>query len=89
MQSHGGDGDGEVINKQVILKDYLNGGASPKESDFEVIANRTIKLEVPQGSNGVLLKNLYLSCDPYMFACMNKFESSTMDIASFTPGSVG
>ncbi|KGN47631.1 2-alkenal reductase (NADP(+)-dependent) [Cucumis sativus] len=87
MQSHGGDGDGEVINKQVILKDYLNGGASPKESDFEVIANRTIKLEVPQGSNGVLLKNLYLSCDPYMFACMNKFESSTMDIASFTPGS--
>lgn len=86
-QSH--SGDGEVTNKQVILKDYVTGGASPKESDLEVISNRTIKLNVPHGSNGLLLKNLYLSCDPYMHACMHKFENPSIDFVSFTPGLVG
>ncbi|XP_038885152.1 2-alkenal reductase (NADP(+)-dependent)-like [Benincasa hispida] len=85
MHSHGGDGE-VVINKQVILKDYVTGRATAKESDLEVISNRTIKLKVPHGFNGVLLKNLYLSCDPYMHACMNKFENPSIDIVSFTPG---
>lgn len=86
MQKHGVDG--EVINKQVILKSYVTGG-SAKESDLEVISTRTVKLEVPHGSNGVLLKNLYLSCDPFMHACMNKIENPSIDIVSFTPGLVG
>ncbi|XP_023546481.1 2-alkenal reductase (NADP(+)-dependent)-like [Cucurbita pepo subsp. pepo] len=83
-QSLGGDG-GEVINKQVILKDYVTGG-SAKESDLEVISTRTINLKLPEGSDGVLLKNLYLSCDPYMHACMNKIENPSIDIVSFSPG---
>ncbi|KAM6551498.1 hypothetical protein CsatB_001306 [Cannabis sativa] len=53
----------EVSNKQVLLKNYVSG--YPKESDM-VLATSTIKLKLPEGSNGVLVKNLYLSCDPYM-----------------------
>ncbi|KAK4566936.1 hypothetical protein RGQ29_002975 [Quercus rubra] len=53
----------EVSNKQVIFKDYVTG--FPKESDMYVTTS-TIKLKVPEGSNGVLLKNLYLSCDPIL-----------------------
>ncbi|XP_019174858.1 PREDICTED: 2-alkenal reductase (NADP(+)-dependent)-like [Ipomoea nil] len=72
----------EVSNKQIVLKDYVTG--YPKESDME-IRTTTLKLEVPQGSNAVLLKNLYLSCDPYMRGRMNKPHGSYVD--SFTPGS--
>lgn len=72
----------EVKNKQIILKHYVEG--YPKESDMEFkISN--IKLNVPEGSNVVLLKNLYLSCDPYMRNRMNKLEGSYVE--SFTPGS--
>ncbi|XP_019160350.1 PREDICTED: 2-alkenal reductase (NADP(+)-dependent)-like [Ipomoea nil] len=72
----------EVSNKQVILKGYVTG--FPKESDME-IRTTTVKLEVPVGSNAVLLKNLYLSCDPYMRSRMKKTEGSYAQ--SFTPGS--
>ncbi|CAI9108358.1 OLC1v1007931C1 [Oldenlandia corymbosa var. corymbosa] len=59
---------GVVKNKQVLLKNYAKGLA--KESDLEISTESTIKLEVPEGSNGVLLKNLYLSCDPYLATIM-------------------
>uniref|UniRef100_A0A3Q7EI18 Oxidoreductase N-terminal domain-containing protein n=1 Tax=Solanum lycopersicum TaxID=4081 RepID=A0A3Q7EI18_SOLLC len=49
------------------------------------LKNSTIKLNVPEGSNVVILKNLYLSCDPYMRGRMKKQEGSYID--SFTPGS--
>ncbi|XP_075098336.1 2-alkenal reductase (NADP(+)-dependent)-like [Nicotiana tabacum] len=72
----------EVSNKQVILKNYVTG--YPKESDME-IKNVTIKLKVPEGSNDVVVKNLYLSCDPYMRSRMRKIEGSYVE--SFAPGS--
>ncbi|XP_015061869.1 2-alkenal reductase (NADP(+)-dependent)-like [Solanum pennellii] len=72
----------EISNKQILLKDYVNG--FPKESDMELkICN--MKLKVPEDSNSVLVKNLYLSCDPYMRPRMKKTEGSYTD--SFTPGS--
>ncbi|TMX04310.1 hypothetical protein EJD97_010151 [Solanum chilense] len=71
-----------ISNKQVILKHYVSG--YPKESDME-LKNSTMKLNVPEGSNVVILKNLYLSCDPYMRGRMKKQEGSYID--SFTPGS--
>ncbi|XP_049406270.1 2-alkenal reductase (NADP(+)-dependent)-like [Solanum stenotomum] len=71
-----------ISNKQVILKHYVSG--YPKESDME-LKNSTIKLNVPEGSNVVILKNLYLSCDPYMRGRMKKIEGSYID--SFIPGS--
>ncbi|KAJ6370603.1 hypothetical protein OIU76_028814 [Salix suchowensis] len=77
-------GDGEVVsNKQVIFKDYAPGAL--KESDM-YITTSTIKLKVPEDcTNGVLVKNLYLSCDPYMRNRMRKLQGSY--IAPLNPGS--
>ncbi|PWA57871.1 2-alkenal reductase [Artemisia annua] len=73
-----------MSNKQIILKDYVVG--FPKESDMILKTSETINLKLPQGcSNGVLVKNLYLSCDPYMRMRMTRTEGSYVD--SFTPGS--
>ena len=58
-----GDGE-EVRNKQVLARDYIDG--NPKETDM-YLNTSTILLKVPEeGSNEVLVKNLYLSCEPYM-----------------------
>ncbi|KAF7132761.1 hypothetical protein RHSIM_Rhsim09G0004200 [Rhododendron simsii] len=63
----------EVSNKQVILRDYVSG--FPKESDFEFNTSK-IRLSVAQGSKSVVVKNLYLSCDPYMRACMRNLTGT-------------
>lgn len=74
----------EISNKQIILKDYVK--RFPKESDM-ILKSSILKLEVPDGcSDAVLVKNLYLSCDPYMRNRMSQTEGSYID--SFTPGSV-
>ncbi|KAE9450404.1 hypothetical protein C3L33_17696, partial [Rhododendron williamsianum] len=70
----------EVSNKQVILRDYVSG--FPKESDFEFKTSK-IRLEAAQGSKSVVVKNLYLSCDPFMRACMRNLIGTT--VPSFTP----
>nr|UWL85802.1 pulegone-reductase [Schizonepeta tenuifolia]WBW02126.1 pulegone reductase [Schizonepeta tenuifolia]7VR2_A Chain A, (-)-pulegone reductase PR1292 from Nepeta tenuifolia [Schizonepeta tenuifolia]7VR2_B Chain B, (-)-pulegone reductase PR1292 from Nepeta tenuifolia [Schizonepeta tenuifolia]7VR4_A Chain A, (-)-pulegone reductase PR1294 from Nepeta tenuifolia in complex with NADPH [Schizonepeta tenuifolia] len=73
----------EVSNKQIIFKDYING--FPKESDM-ILKTSTIKLKVPEGCNdAVLVKNLYLSCDPYMRSRMSKLDDNYVPI--FIPGS--
>ncbi|KAJ9535083.1 hypothetical protein OSB04_un001842 [Centaurea solstitialis] len=74
----------EVRNKKVILKDYVNG--FPKESDMLLDASSIISLSLSEASNGILVKNLYLSCDPYMRGRMSKSQGSYVD--SFTPGSI-
>ncbi|KAF3789320.1 Quinone oxidoreductase [Nymphaea thermarum] len=53
----------EVRNKQVVLKQHVRG--FPKEEDM-ALTSTTIRLKLPEGSRDVLVKNLYLSCDPYM-----------------------
>ncbi|KAL6223687.1 hypothetical protein ACLB2K_002546 [Fragaria x ananassa] len=72
----------EVSNKQVIFKDYVTG--FPKESDME-LRTSAAKLKLPQGSTGLVVKNLYLSCDPYMRARMTKHERPSY-VQSFNPG---
>ena len=74
----GGD-DEQVRNKQVIFKDYVSG--FPKESDMYVSTNGTIRLKVPEGSNGIVVKNLYLSCDPYT---RNRMTKPTLAIITST-----
>ncbi|XP_047335915.1 2-alkenal reductase (NADP(+)-dependent)-like [Impatiens glandulifera] len=74
---------GDQANKQIILKNYVNG--FPTESDMKV-RNVAIELKLPEGSTGVLVKNLYLSCDPYMRNRMSDVKGSY--VPSFTPGSV-
>ena len=73
----------KVSNKQVIFKDYVSG--FPKESDMYLTIS-TISLKVPEGSMAVLVKNLYLSCDPYMRPRMS--YSTDSYTTSFKPGSV-
>ncbi|KAE8022715.1 hypothetical protein FH972_008495 [Carpinus fangiana] len=50
------------------------------------VKTSSIKLKVPDGSEAVLVKNLYLSCDPYMRGRMNRPISASY-IGSFQPGS--
>lgn len=64
----------EIENKQVVLKQYVEG--IPTESDMEVKSGNKTKLEAPKGSGAFLVKNLYLSCDPYMRGRMRDFHGS-------------
>ncbi|KAK9058379.1 hypothetical protein SSX86_023220 [Deinandra increscens subsp. villosa] len=72
-------------NTQIVLKNYVNGVL--KESDMILNASATINLKLPEGgsNNAVLVKNLYLSCDPYMRTRMTKLEDSYFE--AFAPGS--
>ncbi|GAB4858938.1 hypothetical protein Ancab_010410 [Ancistrocladus abbreviatus] len=76
-----------VKNKQVIFRDYIE--TYPKVSDMVVRDDRSVSLKVEEGSNAVLLQNLYLSCDPYVTNRMAKIDHpSDSSYRSFTPGSV-
>eukprot|EP00268_Persea_americana_P064843 TRINITY_DN857_c0_g1_i8.p1 TRINITY_DN857_c0_g1~~TRINITY_DN857_c0_g1_i8.p1 ORF type:complete len:349 (-),score=70.70 TRINITY_DN857_c0_g1_i8:392-1438(-) len=77
-------GEAEIPSKRIILKDYVTG--FPKEDDM-VLTSCTSKSKVPEGSKAVLVKNLYLSCDPYMRARMSKPIPQSYATA-YVPGSV-
>ncbi|OEL20225.1 2-alkenal reductase (NADP(+)-dependent) [Dichanthelium oligosanthes] len=62
----------EVPNKRVILKRYVQTGL-PSEDDMEVVT-ATARLAVPPGSSAMVVKNLYVSCDPYMRGRMTKHD---------------
>ncbi|WJX64924.1 hypothetical protein P8452_49646 [Trifolium repens] len=54
----------QVSNKQVLATDYITG--NPKQTDM-YLKTSTISLQLPlDASEAVLVKNLVLSCDPYM-----------------------
>ncbi|KAJ8531011.1 hypothetical protein K7X08_025742 [Anisodus acutangulus] len=73
-------------NKQVVFKNYVEG--YPKESDFE-LRSSMISCQIPQGSKGLFVKNLYLGCDPYMRHRMSAHKSKDVALlVSFQPGSV-
>ncbi|XVF65883.1 hypothetical protein PTKIN_Ptkin09bG0286700 [Pterospermum kingtungense] len=78
----GSDKEVVVSNKQVVLKGYITG--FPKESDM-AITTGNIKLKVPAGSKSILVKNLYLSCDPYMRLLMRNEGSEIF--SPYSPGS--
>ncbi|VFQ62560.1 unnamed protein product [Cuscuta campestris] len=72
-------------NRQVIFKGYIEG--IPKETDMELVTgNRPVNLPDGDGGAIMLVKNLYLSCDPYMRGRMRDFRGSY--IPPFLPGSV-
>ncbi|XP_050237893.1 NADP-dependent alkenal double bond reductase P2-like [Mercurialis annua] len=74
-----------VSNKQVIFKNYVTG--FPKESDMNVTTSE-VELTVPEDCrNGVLVKNLYLSCDPYMRSRMRNIPSDDPNFSPFLTGS--
>lgn len=73
-------------NRKVVLRGYID--RAPREEDMELIDGAAVELRVPEGGGGpaVLVKNLYLSCDPYMRGRMRDFRNSY--IPPFKPGSV-
>nr|QZX44683.1 pulegone reductase 1 [Mentha longifolia] len=72
-----------VMNKHIVLNNYVNG--SLKESDLS-LRTSTIYMEIPDGCNGaVLVKNLYLSVNPYLILRMGKLDIPQFD--SILPGS--
>eukprot|EP00253_Pinus_taeda_P029978 PITA_29978 len=73
---------GEVDNKQIIFKDYITG--VPKVSDM-LLKSTKLPLQLKDGSQDVLVKNLYLSCDPYTRLRMRNRVFFTDNL---TPGSV-
>ncbi|KAL9270600.1 2-alkenal reductase (NADP(+)-dependent)-like protein [Drosera capensis] len=74
MAHHDDGGLVVVENKQVVLKGYIE--RAPLETDLELKTGNTIELRAPKGSRVVVVKNLYLSCDPYMRARMRDFHGS-------------
>jgi NADPH-dependent curcumin reductase CurA len=76
-----------VQNKKVVLRRHVTG--SPTEEDMEIMVN-TITLSVPAGLTGVLVKNLYLSCDPWMHSRMSKHDDggATEPASDFMIGEV-
>ncbi|ERN00341.1 hypothetical protein AMTRI_Chr05g63470 [Amborella trichopoda] len=70
----------EVHNRYVSLKNHIN--EAPSESDLE-IKTTTLSLEPKEGSGDVIVKNLYLSIDPYQVNRM-KFYSSSQETSSFS-----
>ncbi|KAJ0080858.1 hypothetical protein Patl1_11904 [Pistacia atlantica] len=74
-----------VQNKQVIIRDYIDKERVPRETGIEIRIGE-IELKAPKGSGLFLVKNLYLSCDPYMRGLMRKFQGSPHP--PFVPGKV-
>ncbi|KAJ8753034.1 hypothetical protein K2173_011802 [Erythroxylum novogranatense] len=70
-----------VDNKKVVFKGYIEG--APKETDME-LRIENIELKAPKGCGAFLVKNLYLSCDPYMRGRMRDFHGSY--IPPYVPG---
>ncbi|XP_011093562.1 2-alkenal reductase (NADP(+)-dependent) [Sesamum indicum] len=74
----------EVKNKFVCIKHHING--SPDESDFEI---KTETISSCVRSKEVLVKNLYVSVDPYQLNRMKSYCSSQAAISfatAVTPG---
>jgi NADPH-dependent curcumin reductase CurA len=74
----------EVSNKGVTLKRHVMG--FPTEDDMELVT-ATVRLTVPPGSAAVMVKNLYLSCDPYMRSRMTRHKEPSY-VPDFVPGEV-
>ncbi|KAG9446851.1 hypothetical protein H6P81_012979 [Aristolochia fimbriata] len=72
-----------VPNKRILLRQFATG--TPDETDMELSVGK-VSLRVPPGSGAILVKNLYLSCDPYMRGRMREYYGSY--IPPFVPGSV-
>ena len=73
----------QVSNKQVLAARHITG--IPKQSDM-YLRSSTIGLQLPpEVSNAVLVKNLYLSCDPYMRGI--KMDTNRL-FYTFSPDSV-
>ncbi|KAL6890551.1 hypothetical protein ACP4OV_008806 [Aristida adscensionis] len=75
-----------ATNRRVILKEYVEG--YPREEHMELVTGGevSLRLKADKPAGSVLLKNLYLSCDPYMRPKMSRPLRQSYT-AAFVPGS--
>nr|XP_009408976.1 PREDICTED: 2-alkenal reductase (NADP(+)-dependent)-like [Musa acuminata subsp. malaccensis] len=71
----------ELENKHIIIKHAIDG--LPTESDFE-LRSAPLVLSVAQGSKEVVVKNLFLSIDPYQLNRMKTYSSTQKTSAAAT-----
>lgn len=71
----------------MVLKRYVTGFPTEDDMELVVAAAGAVTLAVPPGSRSVLVKNLYLSCDPYMRGRMSKHDDGSY-VQDFVPGEV-
>jgi NADPH-dependent curcumin reductase CurA len=76
----------KMISNYVTIKFHVNG--TPQESDFE-FKSVTLSLSAESGSKDIIVKNLYVSIDPYQINRMKSCSSSQSAIdfaAAIVPG---
>jgi hypothetical protein len=78
----------DVTNRYITIKTHIDG--APKESHFE-LKTAALALSVEPGSKVVIVKNLYVSIDPYQINRMKTHSSSQKAVSAsvrITPGEV-
>ena len=78
----------EVTNRYITTKTHIDG--APKESLFK-LKTEALALSVEPGANVVIVKNLYVSIDPYQINRMKSQSSSQKSIShavGIAPGEV-
>lgn len=78
----------EMVNRYIVIKRNIDG--APQESDFE-LKSVAFSLSIEPGKRDVIVKNLYLSIDPYQYNRMKNQTPSqrAMNFASdVIPGKV-
>ncbi|KAB2079638.1 hypothetical protein ES319_A05G018000v1 [Gossypium barbadense] len=76
----------DVVNRYITINNHIN--IAPQDSDFELKAS-PLSLSLDPASNVVIVKNLYVSIDPYQLNRMKSFSASqkTSDFAvAIVPG---
>ena len=78
----------EVTNRYVVIKHYID--RAPLESDFE-LRTEALSLWIEPGKYDVIVKNLYLSVDPYQLNRMKSpgcFQQDMNFAGAICPGQV-
>ncbi|KAK8581702.1 hypothetical protein V6N13_144713 [Hibiscus sabdariffa] len=76
----------EVINRYITIKNHIDG--APQDSDFE-LRSSYLSLSLDPASGEVIVKNLYVSIDPYQLNRMKSYSSSHQSsefAVAITPG---
>ncbi|GMI81208.1 alkenal reductase, 2-alkenal reductase [Hibiscus trionum] len=76
----------EVINRYITIKNHVDG--APHDSDFDLTSS-PVSLSLDPASGEVIVKNLYVSIDPYQLNRMKSHSSSQKSsefAVAITPG---
>ncbi|KAE8682756.1 common plant regulatory factor 1-like [Hibiscus syriacus] len=76
----------EIINRYITIKNHVDG--APQDSDFK-LKSSPLSLSLDPGSHEVIVKNLYVSIDPYLLNRMKSYSFSQQSSAyavAITPG---